>query len=425
MPIDALLPPPDSVTTVRCSLLFDGTGDVARNVVLTLRGGRIVDRQNDVKGTTDIAWDQCAVVPPLVNAHTHLEFSQLEQPIAAGADFSQWLDAVIATRQSNLPGDDAAAVQEGIRQSADLGVQWIGEIATRQPPPDAGVPASPPVRGRQFLELLSVDSKRATHILDEAERFIRRRQATAAPSFQPGLSPHAPYSTSLALVDGAAQLARRYDVPIAMHVAETESELQLLDRQTGPLAEFLKNRQLWPPAHLTSPTPVMHYLQVLSRAPRALIVHGNYLHARERDLLARRPQMSLVYCPRTHSHFGHAPYPLSACLAEGIRVVLGTDSRASSPDLSIWAEVQHAAALHADAAPRRLLATVTTDAAIALGETPRTLSIGNPASFSVIRLDERLPPGRATEHSADLLLRAGSHPIESWSMGQRCILPAH
>jgi cytosine/adenosine deaminase-related metal-dependent hydrolase len=69
------------------------------------------------------------------------------------------------------------------------------------------------------------------------------------------------------------------------------------------------------------------------------LIHGNYLTQHEIELAAKyRERLSMVYCPRTHVHFQHSPYPLNAMRQAGLRVVLGTDSRASSPDLNLWQE---------------------------------------------------------------------------------------
>ena len=75
---------------------------------------------------------------------------------------------------------------------------------------------------------------------------------------------------------------------------------------------------------------------MLATAHRALVIHGNYLAGDEIDFVAaHRERMSLVYCPRTHAYFGHEPYPLAEMLAAGVRVAVGTDSRASNPDLRL------------------------------------------------------------------------------------------
>src|SRR5205823_10181172 len=99
----------------------------------------------------------------------------------------------------------------------------------------------------------------------------------------------------------------------------------------------------------------LDYLQTLATAHRALVIHGNYLAADEIQLLAaHRDCMSVVYCPRTHAYFGHEHYPLSQMLAAGVRVAVGTDSRASNPDLRLLAELRYIARHH-PAIPRDVI----------------------------------------------------------------------
>ena len=81
----------------------------------------------------------------------------------------------------------------------------------------------------------------------------------------------------------------------------------------------------------------LDYLRRLAVAPRALIIHGNYLAGDEIEFIGqRRDALSVAFCPRTHAYFGHPTYPLAAMLDAGVRVVLGTDSRATRSAVSRW-----------------------------------------------------------------------------------------
>jgi cytosine/adenosine deaminase-related metal-dependent hydrolase len=116
-------------------------------------------------------------------------------------------------------------------------------------------------------------------------------------------------------------------------------------------------------------------LELLANGPRALVVHGNWLDAAEIQYIAARPSLSVVYCPRTHSWFGHPEYPLRQLLEAGVRVVAGTDSRASNPDLSVWREVRHLLLHHQWCSPLQALDMVTCSAAAALGLPQASLPI--------------------------------------------------
>jgi cytosine/adenosine deaminase-related metal-dependent hydrolase len=107
---------------------------------------------------------------------------------------------------------------------------------------------------------------------------------------------------------------------------------------------------------------------MLAESPRALVIHGNYLDDEELAFLAANSQrMTLIHCPRTHNYFFHPPFPLPRLLAEGVRVALGTDSRASTPDLDLLAEMRHVARLYPQVHPQDVLRMGTLAGAQALG----------------------------------------------------------
>jgi hypothetical protein len=109
----------------------------------------------------------------------------------------------------------------------------------------------------------------------------------------------------------------------------------------------------------------------------------------ERTFLATNAdRMSLVYCPRTHAYFHHPPFPIAQLLAAGVRVALGTDSRASNPDLDLLAEMRHAAQTHPAIDPQAILQMGTLAGACALGreEQAGTLTPGKLASIVAMPL---------------------------------------
>jgi cytosine/adenosine deaminase-related metal-dependent hydrolase len=130
---------------------------------------------------------------------------------------------------------------------------------------------------------------------------------------------------------------------------------------------------------------------MLAGAPRALVVHGNYLDFRELSFLgANRTHMSLVYCPRTHAYFAQEPYPLAAAATARARVALGTDSRASNPDLDLLAEMRHMTRAHSWLAPQDVLRMGTLAGAKALGRDRDVGSIaeGKVANLVAIPIDD-------------------------------------
>ncbi len=157
---------------------------------------------------------------------------------------------------------------------------------------------------------------------------------------------------------------------------------------------MLQELGVWDPSTFSPVTPILGFLQQLAEAPRSLVVHGNYLNAEELEFIAHhRDQMSIVYCPRTHRYFGHRKYPLVEMLAADINVAIGTDSRASNPDLNLFEELKTVASEFPQTPWNKILELGTLNGAIALGWDPvlGTITPGKRAALTLVRLPEGKP----------------------------------
>lgn len=322
------------------------------------------------------------LLPGLVNAHTHLEFSGLAKPLGApGMSLPAWIRTVIADRGRG-DRDAAAAIAAGLHESAAAGVTTIGEIATS---PTALYDVEQAPRSLLFQEAIGFSAGRVDSVAAEMERRVEAAGGAA------GISPHAPYTVHPELLTRLVDLAISQQLPIAMHLAESREELQLLREGAGPFQELLAERSMWDGAAIPRGSRPLDYLRQLARAPRSLAIHGNYFDAEELAFVAaHRERMSLVYCPRTHAYFGHEFYPLEAMLAAGVRLTLGTDSRASNPDLNLLREVQFAATRFPGVDPAVLLRMATLDAAeaLGLGDVVGSLTAGKRAELMTVRCDD-------------------------------------
>lgn len=312
----------------------------------------------------------CLLLPRLVNAHTHLEFSSLARPFAGGDGFPSWVREVIKWRQAREAGEGRPhaaqqdAIARGLAECRARGTGLVGEIASA-PWPTAAYQTEPPVVA--FLEQLGVLPGQAPERLAAV---TSRLADLRGDQLMVGLSPHAPYSLSQQLFDGMCQLAGERELPVAMHLAETPEEMAWLQGADNGFTQLQERLGVlassqWRPE-------LRDLLEQLARLPRVLVVHGNYLAPREWEVLARhRRQMSLVYCPRTHQHFGHSRYPLPELLQAGVRVAVGTDSRASTPDLDLLAELRLIRQRYPELPAGEVLELGTRAAAEALGEAGR------------------------------------------------------
>jgi cytosine/adenosine deaminase-related metal-dependent hydrolase len=177
---------------------------------------------------------------------------------------------------------------------------------------------------------------------------------------------------------------------------------------------------MWDAAAIPRGSRPLDYLGMLAEAPRALVIHGNFLDSEERSYLAANAdRMSLVCCPRTHSYFGHPPYPLPQLLRGGVRVALGTDSRASNPDLDLLAEMRCVAQTFPTIDPRSILRMGTLAGAEALGRAADVGSItaGKLANLVAVPLADEVS-GSADDLLA-ALLAADRGPRAVWVRGER------
>ncbi len=304
------------------------------------------------------------LLPGLVNAHAHLEFSLVQKPFQPARPFTDWIRSLVAYRRREfIPTStvQSNAVNLGAIEAAETGTTLLGEIATSGWG-EAALPTGSP-RIFAFRELIGLRPEAVELQMELAEEWLRRKSEHVTYA----LSPHAPYSVSPELLRRSVELARRVDAPVAMHLAETREELEFLAHGRGEFVEMLKSFGAWPEKGLPLGRRPLDILQTLADAPRALVVHGNYLADDEIDFIAARPQMSVVYCPRTHEFFGHEPHPWRLLLTRGANVALGTDGRGSNPDLSLWNELVFLRERFPDVAPSTLLELGTLAGARALG----------------------------------------------------------
>jgi aminodeoxyfutalosine deaminase len=382
----------------RARLVFPVSAPPLRDGVVTIAGDRIVAVGENLSGRPATDLGDVALLPGLVNPHTHLEFSLLEHPLGQrGMRWPDWIMAVVRHRraQEEQAGTTAwsarrAALSAGLEECLAHGVTTVGDIVTADVEDVSWYQL--PLRWYAFRELLGQRPDAVAHQTESADQHIRR--VAEGRRMRAALSPHAPYSTSRELIATACRLSREQSLPVALHLAESREELQLLDTGTGPLRDMLQALDAWHPSAFPGGSSPRDYLEILATAQQSLVVHGNYLTDAEWDYLAARAaHMAVVYCPRTHSYFDHAPYPLAAMLQRGVRVVVGTDSRASNPDVSLWEELRTVARTHPDVAPSRILQMGTLDAAAALGcgDEVGSLAAGKCADLAVVRIHHQLP----------------------------------
>ncbi|MEX2113344.1 MAG: amidohydrolase family protein [Pirellulales bacterium] len=374
---------------LRARLVFPVAAPPMVDGCVTIAGQRIVAVGRAAPDADIRDLGNVAILPGLVNAHTHLEFADLAAPLGVpGMTLPAWIRQVMSHRRVASPSA-GESVLPGLNECVRTGTTTVGDIATQDWRAIAAATACPLPDVVMFREAIGPTPDRIAPAIAASEAFLA--SPNPLPNVLPALSPHAPYTVHPALLDSLVDLALRHHVPLAMHLAESREELELLRAGTGPIRELLVELNAWNDAADARYGSILAYLEALARAPRALVIHGNYLSESEQAFLAAHAaSMSVVYCPRTHAYFGHDPYPLAAMLARGVPVALGTDSRASNPDLDLWTEMRFVAERHPQVSPATVLELGTWNGARALGVDREvgTLAAGKLANLAIVAIDD-------------------------------------
>ena len=340
-----------------------------RDAWLRTERGRIVafghSRPGDLTAADEFDLGNVAVLPALVNAHTHLELSWMRGLVPAADDFPTWLRTVLELRRSagERSGAVAAAIAEAIQEARSFGTGLVGDVSNTLATSIALAMHEMPAM--VFLELIGFESSEAANILDAGLEALR--EIPVAEDVRHSLAPHAPYSVSPALfAQIRAVLNRDPFARTTVHLGESRAEVEFLLEGTGPFRALLEGLGKWD-STWTAPacSPVEYAERMGFLDDRVVVVHAVQFGPTELQRISAR-RATLVTCPRGNIRTGAGEPPIADFFEAGIRVALGTDSLASVPDLNLFAELEEMRRLAPHLPARVLLEAATINGAFAL-----------------------------------------------------------
>jgi len=300
-----------------------------------------------------------ALLPGLVNAHSHLELTALRGLVRA-RPFGAWLMAIRAIKEDLDAEAFRASARWGVLESFAAGITTSGDTGSTLQA--AAALDELGGRGVAYHEVYGPDPAACADVVAGIERALPALEARRSERVAVGISPHAPYTVSDQLLAAVTALAPARGLKTAMHVAESREERELVEEARGPFADNLRSRGI--PVERRGTT-----IRWLERAGflacRPLLIHC--VTAGTDDLeAARRAGATVVHCPWSNAVLGHGRADFGAMRRAGLAVGLGTDSVAAGGRPDLLAEARFAA-LGLDLAPRQMLRLVTADGAAALG----------------------------------------------------------
>ena len=307
------------------------------------------------------------LMPGLVNAHCHLDYTGMAGMWPPPKKFTDWIPQMLAAKAEWSYSDYARSWVNGAKMLLRSGTTTVADIeAAPELLPD--VWGATPLRIFSFLELTGVRSKREPGlILGEA---LEKINSLSHPRCAAALSPHAPYSTSPALLRLCAQEARQRHLQVAVHVAESELEFEMFSHARGEMFDWLKKNGR-DNSDCGLGTPLQHLERAGLLGENLLAIHANYLDEADYALLNHN-RVSIVHCPRSHDYFRHKKFPLDKLLKSNVNVCLGTDSLATVAksdklELNMFSEMQTLAHSSPALPPETILKMATVNSTRALG----------------------------------------------------------
>jgi cytosine/adenosine deaminase-related metal-dependent hydrolase len=301
-----------------------------------------------------------AILPGLVNAHTHLELSWMRGRVRKRSSMPEWASLLIALRRAAV-GDSLPGIRAGIAESLASGTLLVGDVANTCDTYSALGESA--LHAMIFREMIGFNLVAAEEAIAAVQRDIDALPGLS--TVRTSVVPHAPYSVSPALLAGLARQAQ--DRPVSIHLGESAAELELLESGTGPWRAILERVGVWNPDWRPPGCGPVEYLERLGLlSARLLAVHAVHLRDEEIARLVRAGA-TIVTCPRSNEWTGAGSPPVARFYESGVRVAIGTDSLASVDSLSVFDEMAAVRRLAPGLPAARILQSATLDGALALG----------------------------------------------------------
>ena len=365
------------------AVTMDGTGRILQAAGVAVDGDRIVavataaDLARRFRGRQTINAGGGIIMPGLINTHTHAPMV-LYRGLADDLALMEWLEKYIFPAEAKTvspafvrTGTRLAAlemIESGTTTFADM---YYFESDIAKVTAEAGLRG---VLGQTVIQFPVADAKTPQEGLARAEAFIT--EWAKHPLITPAVAPHALYTLDAATLKAARALSVKYNVPMLIHMAETEAETATAKERGASSAV----------AYLDS-------LGVLGKG--VLGAHGVWVSPADVAVLKAR-EVGIAHNPASNMKLASGVAPVPGYLAAGVALGLGTDGAASSNDLDMFTAMRLAALLHKVASkdprvvPARAavgMATIGGARALGLDAVTGSLEVGKRADLIVVGVD--------------------------------------
>ena len=360
------------VVTMDGPPIENGAVAISENQIIDVGRFPAVSAQHPGKKIVDLG--EKALLPGLINAHCHLDYTCLRGKIPPRKSFADWIRAINAEKAKLSPEDYLASINEGFAEAKRFGTTTIANLTAF---PELISQIQAPVRTWWFAELIDVrDPSRANELVDFAIESLGRARPPGAPW---GLAPHALFTASANLYRRCEEIAHRDHVLLTTHLAESREEMEMFRHGSGPLYEFMKSIGR-PMDDCGQETPLERFLGApggRALPDRWIVAHLNELAESDFKLLKElTTKFHIAHSPRSHDYFGHSRFPFEKLRALGFNICLGTDSLASNESLSLFDEMRAFQRSEPGISPDKVLEMATVNPGLALDQSRHGRKLG-------------------------------------------------
>jgi len=368
---------------IRARTVVTMDGPPIENGAVAISGNRIIDvgSFDEVKGRNSggiVDLDEQALLPGLINAHCHLDYTCLRGKIPPQKSFADWIRAINAEKAKLSGADYLSSITEGFAEAKRFGTTTVANLTAF---PELISQIHSPIRTWWFAELIDVRSpEQANEIVDLAVESL-------TPAENWGLAPHALFTASKNLYQRCEEVARHKNVLLTTHLAESREEMEMFRDGSGPLYDFMKSigRDM---SDCDGMTPLAAFISAPSSTSlrtssgRALptgwiVAHLNELAESDFELLGRSTRkFHVVHSPRSHDYFSHSQFPFERLRALEFNLCLATDSLASNESLSLFAEMRALQRNEPGLSPDKIFEMVTVNPALVLHQSRHGGTLG-------------------------------------------------
>ena len=303
-----------------------------------------------------------AIMPGLVNAHTHFELSWMRGRVPPASDgMAGWVKRMLGVRRA-AGRDDPIGIAAGVAEARAAGTALVGDVTNTLAA--VGAIKAAGLSAVVFYELIGFNVADSWRMASEAMEAVTKLESERV---RGTIAPHAPYSVSPELFrDIAREVGMRKSLS-SVHAGESQEEMAFLRDGKGPWREMLLQFNSWNPKWRPPGCGPIEYLDRLGvLTGRMLVVHAVQLGANELRRVADA-DATIVTCPRSNVWIGVGEPPIQRFYASGARVAIGTDSLASVGDLNLFSELVALRSIAPHVPAAQLLDSATRAGAEALG----------------------------------------------------------